>query len=59
MGHYQRTGDGGPRGLDIHFDCWAIRTEYIYRYGQDSEFRFSLNLLGVGQASTGAKGSGF
>jgi len=46
-------------GLDIHFDCWAIKTEYIYRYGQDSEFRFSLNLLGVGQASTGARGSGF
>jgi LPS-assembly protein len=46
-------------GLDIHFDCWAINAEYIYRYGQDSEFRFSVNLLGVGQASTGAKGSGF
>ena len=46
-------------GLDIHFDCWAIKTEYIYRYGQDSEFRISVNLLGVGQASTGAKGSGF
>jgi LPS-assembly protein len=46
-------------GLDIHFDCWAITTEYIYRYGQDSEFRLSVNLLGVGQVSTGAKGSGF
>jgi LPS-assembly protein len=46
-------------GLDIHFDCWAIKTEYIYRYGQDSEFRISVNLLGVGQASTGAKGLGF
>jgi hypothetical protein len=46
-------------GLDIHFDCWAIKTEYIYRYGQDSEFRISVNLLGVGQASTGAKGAGF
>jgi hypothetical protein len=46
-------------GLDIHFDCWAFKTEYIYRYGQDSEFRFSVNLLGVGQASTGAKGAGF
>ena len=46
-------------GLDIHFDCWAIKTEYIYRFGQDSEFRVSVNLLGVGQASTGAKGAGF
>ena len=46
-------------GLDIHFDCWAIKTEYIYRFGQDNEIRFSVNLLGVGQASTGAKGLGF
>ena len=43
-------------GLDIHFDCWAITTEYIYRYGQDSEIRFSINLLGVGQAGTMARG---
>ncbi|HEV2056620.1 MAG TPA: LPS assembly protein LptD [Methylomirabilota bacterium] len=46
-------------GLDIHFDCWAITTEYVYRYGQDSEFRFSVNLLGIGQASTSAGGLGF
>jgi len=46
-------------GLDIHFDCWAITTEYIYRYGQDSEFRFSVNLLGLGQTSTRAGGLGF
>ena len=46
-------------GVDIHFDCWAILSEYIYRYGQDSEFRISINLLGVGQAATGARGLGF
>jgi hypothetical protein len=46
-------------GLDIHFDCWAITTEYVQRYGQDSEFRFSVNLLGVGQTSTSASGLGF
>jgi LPS-assembly protein len=46
-------------GLDIHFDCWSITTEYVYRYGQDSEFRFSVNLLGVGQAGTSARGLGF
>jgi len=45
-------------GLDIHFNCWAITTEYVYRYGQDSEFRFSVNLLGIGQTSTSARGSG-
>jgi LPS-assembly protein len=43
-------------GLDIHFDCWAILSEYIYRYGQDNEFRLSINLLGVGQAATSARG---
>ena len=46
-------------GLDIHFDCWAILTEYIYRYGQDNEIRFSINLLGVGQVATQARGLGF
>ncbi len=46
-------------GFDIHFDCWAITTEYVHRYGQDSEFRFSVNLLGVGQTSTSASGLGF
>ena len=46
-------------GLNIHFDCWAITTEYVHRYGQDSEFRFSVNLLGLGQASTSAGGLGF
>jgi LPS-assembly protein len=46
-------------GLDIHFDCWAILSEYIYRYGQDNEIRFSVNLLGVGQAATQARGLGF
>jgi LPS-assembly protein len=46
-------------GVDIHFDCWAILSEYIYRYGQDNEFRISVNLLGVGQAATSARGLGF
>ena len=45
-------------GLDIHFDCWAITTEYVQRYGQDNEFRFSINLLGVGQAGTSVSGLG-
>ncbi len=46
-------------GVDIHLDCWAILGEYIYRYGQDNEFRVSINLLGVGQAATAARGLGF
>jgi hypothetical protein len=46
-------------GVDIHVDCWAILSEYIYRSGQDNEFRLSIHLLGVGQAATAARGLGF
>lgn len=46
-------------GLDIHFCCWTITTEYVHRSGQDSEFRFSVNLLGLGQTGTSARGAGF
>ena len=46
-------------GLDIQFDCWGITTEYVHRYGQDSEFRISINLLGVGETSTSTRGLGF
>ena len=46
-------------GVDIHFDCWSILGEYVYRYGQDNEYRISVNLLGVGQVSTIARGLGF
>jgi len=46
-------------GLDIHFDCWAITTEYVSRHGQDNELRFSVNLLGLGQTGTKVGGLGF
>ena len=39
-------------GLDIHFQCWAIFLEYIDRHRNEDEFRFSVNLLGVGQTGT-------
>ncbi len=45
-------------GFDIHFDCWAITTEFIHRYASDDEVRFSINLLGVGQAGTMTRSSG-
>ena len=45
-------------GFDFHFDCWTINTAYIYRYGQDNEFRFSVNLLGVGQTGTSVRALG-
>lgn len=47
-------------GADIHFQCWALALTYVYRpnaslapsgtqtTGSDNEFRFSLDLLGLG-----------
>lgn len=40
-------------GVDIHFQCWAILMEYVDRHNNEDEFRFSINLLGLGQ--TGSK----
>ena len=54
-------------GADIKFQCWALVVEYINRSPEfagktaDNEFRFSLNLLGVGGVLTtrvGASDSG-
>jgi hypothetical protein len=60
LGRDGGAGHGsGEGGVDIHFDCWAIQSDYIYRFGQDNEFRISVNLLGVGQAATSARGLGF
>jgi len=39
-------------GLDIHWQCWAILLEYIARYRNEDEVRFSVNLLGLGQVGT-------
>jgi LPS-assembly protein len=35
-------------GLDIKFQCWAFTIEYVSRHRNEDEFRFSVNLLGVG-----------
>jgi len=40
-------------GIDLHFQCWAIMLEFIQRENRDSEVRFAVSLLGVGQ--TGSK----
>jgi hypothetical protein len=51
-------------GLDIRFDCWALSLDYIRRApdrpGQnpDNEFRFSLNLLGLGNVLSTRVGAG-
>lgn len=51
-------------GVDIKFDCWAVSLEYINR-GRDStgrssedEFRFSVNLLGLGNVLSTRLGTG-
>ncbi len=36
-------------GVDIHWQCWAIYLEYVDRHKDEDEFRFSVNLLGLGQ----------
>jgi LPS-assembly protein len=35
-------------GVDLHFQCWAIVLEYIDRAQDEKEFRFGVNLLGLG-----------
>jgi len=41
-------------GVDFKFDCWAVSLDYVRRNPErpgknpDNEFRFSLNLLGLG-----------
>ena len=39
-------------GIDWRFQCIAITAEYIVRHQADNEFRFSINLLGLGQVGT-------
>ena len=46
-------------GFDWRFDCWAIMVEYINRHRDENEFRFSINLLGVGQSGSTARAAGF
>jgi LPS-assembly protein len=51
-------------GADLKFQCWALLIEYINRSPEfagkiaDNEFRFSLNLLGVGGVLTTRVGAG-
>ena len=40
-------------GLDIKFQCWAVALEYITRFRNSNEFRFTVNLLGVGGFGSG------
>ena len=40
-------------GMDIKFQCWGLSLEYVTRNQSDNEFRFTLNLLGVGGFGSG------
>jgi hypothetical protein len=42
-------------GFEWRFDCWSIMATYIKRHQGDNEFRFSVNLLGIGQVGTSAR----
>ncbi len=42
-------------GIEWRFDCWSISAVYVNRHHNDSEFRFSVNLLGVGQVGSSAR----
>jgi LPS-assembly protein len=43
-------------GIDWRFSCWSIIAEYVNRRGDENEFRFAINLLGLGQLGTSALG---
>jgi LPS-assembly protein len=51
-------------GLDFKFDCWALSLDYIRRApdrpgkNPDNEFRFALNLLGLGGVLSTQVGAG-
>jgi LPS-assembly protein len=42
-------------GIDWRFDCWSVSALYINRHNGESEFRFQVNLLGLGQVGTTAR----
>jgi LPS transport system D len=48
------SGDGVDTriGFDLRFQCFAIMVEYVNRHHNENEFRFSVNLLGIGQTGT-------
>ncbi|PYN35563.1 MAG: hypothetical protein DME01_11555 [Candidatus Rokuibacteriota bacterium] len=51
-------------GVDFKFDCWALSLDYVRRNpdrpgkNPDNEFRFSLNLLGLGNVLSTRVGAG-
>ena len=36
LGRRGRNARGGPRGVDVRFQCWAVMAEYVYRRNNES-----------------------
>jgi len=42
----------GRVGVQWRFQCFSIMADYVYRHNNESEFRFAIGLLGIGQFGT-------
>ena len=42
----------GRVGFQWRFQCFSIMADYVYRKNNESQFRFAIGLLGVGQFGT-------
>ena len=48
----------GRVGFQWRFQCFSIMADYVYRKNNESQFRFAIGLLGIGQFGTSV-GAGF
>ena len=46
----------GRVGFEWRFQCFSIMADYVYRSNNESQFRFAIGLLGVGQFGTRRRG---
>jgi hypothetical protein len=42
----------GRAGIEWRFQCFSVMAEYVLRHNNESEFRFAIGLLGIGQFGT-------
>lgn len=48
----------GRIGVDFKWQCWSFTVEYVSRHRDEDEFRFAVNLLGLGAPLTTSVGLG-
>jgi hypothetical protein len=48
-----RDRESGRHRLALR--CWSVSAEYVNRHNDENEFRFMVNLLGVGQTGSSAR----